>query len=316
MQNTSTRREFILNAVLGAGSAAFLASWNAGGFAADAPAVNEIERMKARYGCEYSIADLTPTVCSAAGVRVPQTATANVIKKVAEPLKADLEGRPVQKTLIYCGDCIGDVLLQKYPQEFETCLQKVDFTAKSSNVMTTVTPVCYATIFCGAGPEVHGIKVYEKPVVKVETLFDVFLEAGKKIAIVSESGNSVITIFRERKIDYIDLKSDEEAYQKTLALLPEDYDLIVVHDCEYDTIMHKAGTEAPSAADARRLVLKRWTNMIDATDKAWKDYDRLLVFAADHGSHMPEGTTNGAHGADIREDSVVNHFYRWRAAGR
>lgn len=318
MQNYSSRREFILNAVCCMGASAFLVNRIGEGLvnAEETPgAVNEIERMKAKYGCEYSIADMTPTVCAVAGVRVPNTATANAIKKVVEPLKNDLEGRVVQKVLIYCGDCIGDVLLQKYPQDFDKCLQEANAVAKSTNVMTTVTPVCYATIFCGAGPEVHGIKVYEKPVVKTESLFDVFLEAGKKIAIVSQTGNSVITIFRERNIEYIDFPTDEEAYERALTLLSEDYDLIVVHDCEYDTIMHQVGTEALPAANARRTVLQRWLNTIAATDEKWKEHDRLLVFAPDHGSHMPEGTSKGAHGSDIREDAVVDHFYRWRAAG-
>ncbi|MBR4751337.1 MAG: hypothetical protein IKX88_01530 [Thermoguttaceae bacterium] len=277
-------------------------------------APNEIERMKAKYGVDASIADLTPTVCAVAGIRAPKTATANQIEKVVDGAKTSFDGRPAQKVLIYCGDCIGDVLLQKYPEDFEGCLKESDAVVLSTNVMQTVTPVCFATIFSGAGPEVHGIKVYEKPVVKVETLFDVFLEAGKKTAIVSQKGNSVITIFRERNIDYLDFPTDEEAYEKTLQILKEnDYDLIVVHDCEYDSVMHKVGTEAEKAAEARRTVLKRWLNVVDATDEAWKDFDRLVVFAPDHGSHMPENSSKGVHGMDVRDDAVVNHFYRWRA---
>ena len=275
---------------------------------------NEIERMKAKYGVAHSIADLTPTVCAVANVRPPKTATASIIAEVEQGVRNDLNDRPVQKVFIYCGDCFGDVLLQKYPDDFKGFLQESNAVVLSTNVMKTVTPVCFATIFSGAGPEVHGIKVYEKPVVKVETLFDVFLEAGKKIAIVSQKGNSVITIFRERAIDYYAFPEDKDAYEKSLELLRQsDYDLIVVHDCEYDTTMHKFGTEGSEAAEARRAVIDRWLNVVAATDDAWKDYDRLVVFVSDHGSHMEKDSKVGSHGADIREDAVVNHFYRWRA---
>ncbi len=277
-------------------------------------APNEIERMKTKYGVDNSIADLTPTVCAVSGIRAPKTATANVIERVVDGVNKSFAGRPARKVLIYCGDCIGDVLLQKHPDDFKECLNESDVVVLSTNVMQTVTPVCFATIFSGAGPEVHGIKVYEKPVVKVETLFDVFLEAGKKVAIVSQKGNSIITIFRERNLDYYDFPTDEEAYKKTLLILKEnDYDLIVVHDCEYDTIMHQVGTEADKAVEARRTVLKRWLNVVDATDEAWKGFDRLVIFAPDHGSHMPENSSKGVHGMDVRDDAVVNHFYRWRA---
>jgi hypothetical protein len=277
-------------------------------------APNEIERMKAKYAVEHSIADMTPTVCAAAGIRSPKTAGANKIDAVLTGIAEDFEGRSAEKVFIYCGDCIGDILLQNHPEDFEACLREADSVILSTNVMKTVTPVCFATIFCGAGPEVHGIKVYEKPVVRAETLFDVFLEAGKKVAIISQAGNSVITIFRERNIDYLDFPTDEEAYEKSLQALKEnDYDLIVLHDCEYDTIMHQFGTESEKAAKAHRTVLDRWLNVVKATDEAWKNYDRLVLFVSDHGSHTPDGSSNGVHGMDIRDDAVVNHFYRWRA---
>jgi len=278
-------------------------------------APNEIERMKAKYNVANSIADLTPTVCTAAGVSVPTTATANKIESVLTSMSEAFDGRPAKRVFIYCADCIGDVLLKNHPEDFADALKEADAVIKSSNVMATCTPVCYATIFCGAGPELHGIKTYRKPVVKEETLFDSFLASGKKIAILAQEGSTVDTIFRERKIDYYHYPTDAEAVDKALELLRDsDYDLIVLHDCEYDTAMHKFGTEAQEAVDARQTVLKRWRDIAKATDEAWSGFDRLTVFAADHGSHMPEGATSGSHGSDVYEDAVVNHFYRWRAA--
>ncbi len=278
-------------------------------------APNEIERMKAKYEVANSIADLTPTVCTAAGVGVPTTATANKIDAVLTPMNEAFEGRPAKRVFVYCADCIGDVLLKNHAEDFADALKEADAVIRSSNVMATCTPVCYATIFCGAGPELHGINTYRKPVVKEETLFDSFLASGKKIAILAQEGSTVDTIFRERNIDYYHYPTDAEAVDKALELVRNsDYDLIVLHDCEYDTAMHQFGTEAQEAVDARRTVLKRWGDIAKATDEAWSGFDRLNVFAADHGSHMPEGATSGTHGADVYEDAVVNHFYRWRVA--
>lgn len=315
MGNRISRRAFLAQTALSAGMTVFASQYS--GLAAhvygeeDVPI--EIERMKKKYGIAHSIAELTPTVCAASGVRAPKTCQVDKIEQIVNPLNEAFEGKPAQKFFIYCGDCFGDVLLQKHPEEFEKCIAESDAVVKSVNVMKTVTPVCFATIFCGAGPEVHGIKVYEKPQVQAETLFDVFLEAGKKVAILSAKGNSVITIFRGREIDYYPFSTDKEAYEKSLEVL-NDYDLVVVHDCEHDTEMHKHGLDSPEAAAARRAVLDRWQATMAATDDAWSGYNRLYVFATDHGSHNIDGGAKGSHGDDIADDAIVNHFYRWRKA--
>jgi predicted AlkP superfamily phosphohydrolase/phosphomutase len=47
------------------------------------------------------------------------------------------------------------------------------------------TPVCFASLFTGAAPDQHGIRKYEKPVLKCDTLFDALIRAGKRGAIVA-----------------------------------------------------------------------------------------------------------------------------------
>ena len=49
-------------------------------------------------------------------------------------------------------------------------------------------------ISCGLTPDEHGIKKYVKPVLTVDTIFDHFLRAGKKCAIVSTTGDSISEI--------------------------------------------------------------------------------------------------------------------------
>ena len=93
--------------------------------------------------------------------------------------------------------------------------------------MPSVTPVCYGSIFSGAAPSVHGIQKYEKPVLQVETLFDVFPKAGKRVAIVCCNNCSIDMIFRKRQVDYYSFHSnregeltgaDQKAIEQTLEL--------------------------------------------------------------------------------------------------
>ena len=55
-----------------------------------------------------------------------------------------------------------------------------DLTLPLQTVMPSVTPVCFATMYTGAQPEVHGIQSYTKPVVKTDSVFDVLIRNGKK----------------------------------------------------------------------------------------------------------------------------------------
>ena len=42
-------------------------------------------------------------------------------------------------------------------------------------------------MYTGAQPEVHGIRKYEKPVIRIDTLWDALVRAGKKAAIVADN---------------------------------------------------------------------------------------------------------------------------------
>jgi len=70
------------------------------------------------------------------------------------------------------------------------------------SVMPSVTPVCFASMYTGAMPNVHGIQAYEKPVLSTDTVFDAFIRADLKPAIVSTANDSISCIFLERDMDY------------------------------------------------------------------------------------------------------------------
>jgi len=164
---------------------------------------NELQKHMHRHGTGYSIGDLTPTICALTGIPEPPdcggTAIAPVVDQAVHVTGTDAG---IRKVLIFCPDAVGEKHRQLYPDQLARVERLAEFRFLCSSVMPSVTPVCYATIFSGASPEVHGIRKYEKPVLTVQTLFDVFAAAGKHAAIVSVNGCSIDTIFRRRDVDY------------------------------------------------------------------------------------------------------------------
>ena len=121
--------------------------------------------------------------------------------------------------------------------------------------MPSVTPVCFASMYTGALPDVHGIKAYVKPVLKCDTLFDAALRAHLRTAIVSTANDSISVIFLERQMDYYIYPTLEEVNNKAVELLEGDrYDLIVVYNPDYDANMLSCDTtQKPSAPIIRPL---------------------------------------------------------------
>lgn len=275
-----------------------------------------LSKHQQTYGVDYSTADFTPTLCELWGLRAPAQSLGRAIAPVLELARSFLDGRGVlEKTLVFCPDAIGDVLWEDYSEDFELLTANSEIRIKSSTVMPSVTPVCFATIFSGAPPEIHGIQAYSKPVLTVETIFDVFAEADKQVAIVSSNNCSIDKIFRDRKVDYFSLRSSEKSFELSKLLLrSSDYDLIISYDGSYDTSLHKTGARSEASLQAMRTSIARFVELAGLSDEIWGGYNRLLTFTPDHGGHDNEDTGRGGHGTDVYDDMVVNHFYRLRKA--
>ena len=176
-------------------------------------------------------------------------------------------------------------------------------------VMPSVTPVCFGTMYTGAQPEVHGIKAYVKPVIRIDTIFDAMLRAGKKCAIVSTTGDSLSFIYLERDMDYFILDTVEEINAKAAQLILEDkYDFILVYNANYDAVMHKFGPESLEALSELRANSEAYA-MFDALIREhWSKHNVLMGFAMDHGCHEIDGGC-GSHGLDMPEDLNILHLY-------
>ena len=293
-----------------------VAAWAAVVWAADfSDAESGIRPMMERHAQSESTGMFAPTLCDLFGVARPKGCEVDSLEPVMTLAAERLNRRPVQKGIIFCPDAIGDRQFKERQDDFALLLAETDYLMTGSNVLPSVTPVNFATIFSGLSPAAHGIKKYERPVLKVETIFDTFSDAGKKIALVAENDCSIDKIFRGRKIDYFSRTTNESSFQLAKQLVRQgDYDLIVCYDGGYDSTMHKAGIWADQSIAAMRDSIRRYLELAALCDECWAEYDRVAAFVPDHGSHdLPTG--HGSHGSDSDDDTIVNHAWRIRPAG-
>lgn len=262
------------------------------------------------------MADLNSSLCIST---VEATALAltglDIPEEIARPnplitaLNDKKGGKSVDRVVIYNPDAVALWVYQKYTAMFTEAAIRSDLAIPMLSVMPSVTPVCFASMYSGVQPEIHGIRRYEKPVLTVETIFDRFLAAGKKCAIVSTAGDSISMIFLNRKMDYFIFPTVEEVNEKALALIDEDiYDLIVIYNGNYDSRMHKFGPESPEALSALADNVAFYALLVDKIAAQWTAHRVFYGFCPDHGCHEIDGSC-GSHGLDMEEDMNVIHFY-------
>jgi predicted AlkP superfamily pyrophosphatase or phosphodiesterase len=167
-------------------------------------------------------------------------------------------------------------------------------------------------MYTGAQPEVHGIQKYEKPVIKIDTLFDALLRAGKKVALITYGKCSLGKIYLERNLDYyhFDEGSIEAVNAKTVeVILRDEHDFVVIYNGNYDSIMHKFGPESTEALAELRLNAHVFGIISNLVKERLKSHNTLLGFAMDHGCHEIDGGC-GSHGLDMEEDLNIIHLYK------
>ena len=173
------------------------------------------------------IVSTTPTICKVMGVDPPKRSVKHVIASVVSAFEA-LKINRIEKCLIYAPDAIGESLFKEKHDWFSQVLKYAPLEVHLQSIMPPKTPVCFASMFTGASPKIHGIGTYEKPILKCDTLFDALARAGKKVAIASVKESSIDMIFKGRKVDYFTEEYDPEVKDKALQLLEEDkHDLIL-----------------------------------------------------------------------------------------
>ena len=124
------------------------------------------------------ITSAAPTVAEIMGMSAPDSMgdTNKILLKLAEK---KLCGRKADRAVLYNPDAVALWLYQKYTDLFADAVIASDIDIPMLSVMPSVTPVCFASMYTGAMPDYHGIKKYEKPVLTVDTLFDICIRNGK-----------------------------------------------------------------------------------------------------------------------------------------
>ncbi len=235
-----------------------------------------------------------------------------VLKNLA---KNKLGENRCDRAVLYNPDAVGLWLYQKYTEIFSEAIVCSDVALPMLSVMPSVTPVCFASMYTGVQPKTHGIMKYEKPILKIETLFDSCIKAEKQVAIVSTARDSISVIFLERKMDYYIYETVEEVNQKALELIDEDkYDLIVIYNGNYDAVMHRNGPESEKSMYALQSNIEFYCKLVQAIDEKWKKHNVFYGFMPDHGCHEIDGGL-GSHGLEMQDDMNIIHFYGIKPSG-
>ena len=272
------------------------------------------DKEESENGQTYNSASID-TICGALayalGIKPPKLAAeknfelSNYIDKVFDGEKAD-------RVVMYNPDAIGQWIYEKYPEFFRETKMRTDKEIYLSTVMPSVTPVCFATMYTGVQPSVHGIQKYEQPVLTIETIFDSLIDAGKKIAIITYAGCSIAKIFLGRNLDYYHYPdgniSDVNAKAAEL-ILRDEHDFIVIYNGNYDGIMHKNGPESAKALAELRVNDHIFSTIANLIRTNWIHHNTLLGFAMDHGCHEIDGNC-GSHGLDMCDDINIVHLYK------
>lgn len=264
----------------------------------------------------YSKSRITQTAATIAaimGIEVPHSAEeANdiIVKKALAALPEGVSA--YDRVLMYNPDAVALWLYQKYTDLFTPALMRTNLQLPLTSVMPSVTLVCFASMYTGAVPGIHGIKKYEKPVLKTDTLFDAIIRAGKKCAIVSDTKASMSKIFLERDMDYFTYDNVDHITAKAIQLIREDkYDLIAVYHGNYDAAMHKNAPEHELSLAALQKNSNDFAALVDEVSTAWAGHNIFYGLCPDHGCHEIDGGA-GSHGLDMDDDMNIIHMYGWQ----
>lgn len=242
----------------------------------------------------------------------PHPGAAKPLEEVLTAASEKFAGEPCSRVLMYNPDAIGAALESRAPAVFRRLREDTDIRLPMLSVTPPVTPVCFASMYAGVRPAVHGIQSYRKPVLKVPTVFDDLAAAGRKAAIVSTAGDSISRIFLRRPVDYFILPTVQAVNDKALDLIAGDaYDLLVVYNGNYDYWMHRNSPTGPLAMRALRKNQETFAILQAQARRSWQGHNAVLAFAPDHGSHRVFGCF-GNHGEDEPWDMNIFHFWSFQ----
>lgn len=252
---------------------------------------------------------LTAALAYAMGVEPPQYAQA-ANEELTAYVDRCLAGQKADRVFIYNTDAIGSWLIEKYAHYTEETRHRMELTLPMLTVDPPKTPCCFGTMYTGAPTKVHGIEVYEKKLITIDTLFDALARAGKKVALLGCRDYSMTVIFAGRDMDYYIYDRWADVNAKAAELIVKDaYDFILVYNANYDDVLHKKGPEHPDTLGQMQFNFKTFCMFDQMIQNLWGKHNVLVGTGMDHGCHaISDG--KGSHGENIPEDRNIVHFYK------
>ncbi len=259
---------------------------------------------------EISLDSICGALTYALGVEAPACAAPANPQLVAY-IDQVFGGEKADRIFMYNPDAVAQWIYEKYKHLCPEVENDGEVEIPLRTVMPSVTPVCFGTMYTGAQPAVHGIQKYEKPVIKIDTIFDALIRAGKKPAIIASGTKcSMSNIFLERNMDYyLTSRLDETLAVAADLIARDEHDFVALYHGNYDARMHKFGPESIEALAELRSNSHAFAQINNMIQRHWKHHNTLVGFAMDHGCHEIDGGC-GSHGLDMEEDLNIVHLYK------
>ncbi len=272
-------------------------------------------------GPAENLTSVAPTVARLLGLAPPLLARGEPLAPVLRAAsdawsdQGGLEAGVSRSALIYLPDAVGRFLQPRFPDLFRRVRALLPVEIPLRSMVPPKTPVCFASMFTGAAPDLHGIRRYERPVLACDTLFHALAREGCATALVSVRDSSMDLIFRGSGVEHLSGADDAEVTRLALDLLDDGrHRVIVAYHQEYDDALHAEDPFSPAAVGALHRHVQSLEMLTAAAERAWAGRDRFYLCAPDHGAHIDPHTGRGDHGEDIPEDMEVSHFYGFRGA--
>jgi predicted AlkP superfamily pyrophosphatase or phosphodiesterase len=248
----------------------------------------------------YDMRSVAPTVCRILGVRSPNACEATPLHTVVASMG------PVVRLAVVVIDALGVTTWAATRHETPTLTALADRRLLHlRSVMPTITPVNFATMLTGAGPNAHTIRSKTEPL-QLETVFDV-LRATGCISATAARAQSSLGLLISPHADAPGLaasNTDDEVTQIAVAALRRRAELLWVQLLDVDDAGHRHG---PISAHGTAAVHRADQHLRAIATEAQR-HDYGLVVLADHGQHtvVTAGRVEGGtHGTPCDEDVDV-----------
>ena len=248
----------------------------------------------------YDMRSLAPTVCRILGVRPPGSADVEPLVEVVNSMGE------MERLAVVVIDAFGVSTWMAAKLEAPT------FNAMANrhllhlrSVMPTITPVNFAMMLTGAGPDVHGIRDRTEEL-KLETVFDVLREDGAASATAARALSSLgilVSPFADRP-GIAESNTDDEVTALALEAMGNSVDLLWVQLLDVDDEGHAHG---PQSIRGIAAVKRADDHLLEMAVRAQEE-DYGVIVLADHGQHVilkEDGSEGGTHGTYADEDVYV-----------